>query len=335
MKEPLVLISIPNFNASKTIEETLMSVLSQTYQNWECIIVDDGSTDESISLIRKFVAKDDRFRLEFRQRLPKGAGTCRNIAVHLSKAKYVIFLDTDDVLEPFCLTQRVKCMEGKSTLDFSIFKSSLFKKELNDMGKVWNLENEHDALTRILYSDGICQCTGVIFKLDFLKKIGEWDESLFIWQDIDLMIRSFSYFTAYEVFFSLPADLNIRVVESSLSRSNYYALEKLLSRYLVIRNTLILFSKLNFKLYLSESKYFAVPVFFEFLKTRNFGFALEILNSLKKYGIISEVEYVSLKRCYYLNLAHLVRLPFVSSYNLKINLKFMKGSSIGKLSSDA
>jgi glycosyltransferase involved in cell wall biosynthesis len=88
---PLVSIVIPNYNRESLIEETLNSVLQQTINNWECIIVDDGSTDNSINLIKHFTEKDNRFKLILRDRKPKGASTCRNIGIAHSRSQYIVF----------------------------------------------------------------------------------------------------------------------------------------------------------------------------------------------------------------------------------------------------
>ena len=90
----MVSIITPVYNSEKYIEETLKSVIDQTFEFWEHFIIDDGSTDNSIKIVKKFSNLDKRIKLLNRNREPKGANTCRNIGVHHSKSKYIIFLDS-------------------------------------------------------------------------------------------------------------------------------------------------------------------------------------------------------------------------------------------------
>ena len=99
IETPLVSIVIPLYNRAELIAETLQSVLMQFYQNWECIVVDDGSTDNSFQVIKSLFEKDNRIKVYERNREPKGASTCRNIGIEKSNGEYIIFLDSDDLLD--------------------------------------------------------------------------------------------------------------------------------------------------------------------------------------------------------------------------------------------
>ena len=99
MSNPLVSIIIPTFNRSQLICETLDSVLAQTYENWECIIVDDGSTDDTDNVVSEYVKKDFRFKLYKRpSNLPKGGNAARNFGFELSNGEYINWFDDDDVM---------------------------------------------------------------------------------------------------------------------------------------------------------------------------------------------------------------------------------------------
>ena len=96
---PLVSIIIPTYNRAHFISETLDSVLAQTYQNWECIVVDDGSTDNTENIIKAYVNKDSRFQFYRRPSTkPKGANACRNFGFELSLGDFVNWFDSDDVM---------------------------------------------------------------------------------------------------------------------------------------------------------------------------------------------------------------------------------------------
>ncbi len=90
-----VSIIIPNFNSSKTILRALKSVQNQTYSNFEVIIVDDCSTDDSLSIIDFFISSDDRFNL-IKLEVNSGAGVARSQALRHANGKYIAFLDADD-----------------------------------------------------------------------------------------------------------------------------------------------------------------------------------------------------------------------------------------------
>jgi glycosyltransferase involved in cell wall biosynthesis len=95
----LVSIITPTFNSASYIAETIQSVQNQTYQNWEMIIVDDGSTDETVSIIQQIQKTEHRINLVIQ---PKNVGPAitRNIGIELVQGKYLTFLDADDLWFP-------------------------------------------------------------------------------------------------------------------------------------------------------------------------------------------------------------------------------------------
>jgi len=121
MNSPLVSIIIPTYNRAHLIGETLDSVLAQTYSNWECIVVDDGSTDETDKLMVSYCEKDYRFQYSKREILPKGASHCRNIGLEKAKGNYCIFLDSDDILISNCLDNRILRIKENPESFFWIF----------------------------------------------------------------------------------------------------------------------------------------------------------------------------------------------------------------------
>ena len=91
----LVSIIIPCYNAEKYIAETIQSVINQTYKNWELIVVNDGSTDNSPDIIKEFVANDNR--IAFIDKPNSGVSDSRNKGLAKAKGAYIAFLDADDV----------------------------------------------------------------------------------------------------------------------------------------------------------------------------------------------------------------------------------------------
>lgn len=125
--KPIVSIIIPIFNRVHLIEETLTSILKQSFTDWECIIIDDGSTDNTIQVIEEFVKNDSRFRVYRRPSdRPKGANVCRNIGIEKAKGTYFQFFDSDDLMSSNMLKEKVALLiQGQ--YDYVISKTANFQ----------------------------------------------------------------------------------------------------------------------------------------------------------------------------------------------------------------
>ncbi|SDW84109.1 glycosyltransferase family 2 protein [Aequorivita viscosa] len=125
-QNPLVSIIIPTFNRAHLIGETLDSVLAQTYQNWECIVVDDGSTDDTEEVVQKYLKLDKRFKFYLRPNThsPGGNGA-RNYGFKMCQGDYVIWFDSDDLMLPEKLQLQLDALIG-SEYDFSVAKHGNF-----------------------------------------------------------------------------------------------------------------------------------------------------------------------------------------------------------------
>ena len=106
----LVSIIMPSYNCGLFVEETIHSVLSQTYQNWEIIFMDDSSTDDTVRRVSELREKESRIRL-FQNIINSGAAVSRNNALREAKGRWIAFLDSDDLWEPEKLEKQVKFME--------------------------------------------------------------------------------------------------------------------------------------------------------------------------------------------------------------------------------
>lgn len=94
---PLVSVIIPCYNQDKYLSETLESVYNQTYPYWECIIVDDGSVDDTAKIARNFIEKDSRFVYVYKKN--GGVSSARNLGIESAKGNYIQFVDSDDILD--------------------------------------------------------------------------------------------------------------------------------------------------------------------------------------------------------------------------------------------
>lgn len=134
-EQPLVSIITPLYNAAPYISKTIASVQSQTYPNWEHIIVDDFSTDNGLIIAETAAKTDSRIKV-YKQPKNVGAAICRNRATELAKGDYIAFLDADDLWAPHKLDVQLKAMrQNQSTVCFSSYvyidaNGSLLKKRI-------------------------------------------------------------------------------------------------------------------------------------------------------------------------------------------------------------
>ena len=131
LKENLVSIIIPVFNRQSFISATLESILSQSHTNWECIIIDDHSTDKTFDILLSYSSLDSRIIVHKRPTyLAKGANICRNYGYKISKGKYIQWFDSDDIMLPTMLENKIiKIISDNS--DFVINRLGFFKSDIN------------------------------------------------------------------------------------------------------------------------------------------------------------------------------------------------------------
>lgn len=118
MQEPLISIIIPVYNVAQFLPRCLDSVLAQTYSNWECLLVDDGSKDTSGAICDEYARKDGRFKVYHKQN--GGVSSARNFALDRAQGDYVTFVDSDDWIKEDCLKDSISEMQ-KNELDLLQF----------------------------------------------------------------------------------------------------------------------------------------------------------------------------------------------------------------------
>ena len=107
MSEPTVSIILPNRNYAPFIPDAIASIKAQTLTDWECIIVDDASTDNSVEVINGLIADDNRFKLIV-NKTPRGISTSRNLGINAARGEWISFLDSDDCYAEYFLEMLVK-----------------------------------------------------------------------------------------------------------------------------------------------------------------------------------------------------------------------------------
>ena len=114
MNNKLVSIITPCYNGGRFIAETINSVLAQTYKEWEMIIVDDGSSDDSAKIVKSFADKDERISLVSQENA--GSAAARNNGIRRAKGRFIALLDADDLWDPDFLRQQLRFMKRKNTI---------------------------------------------------------------------------------------------------------------------------------------------------------------------------------------------------------------------------
>lgn len=192
MTSGLISIIIPTFNRAHLIRETLDSIVLQTYSNWECIIIDDDSTDSTEQLIKDYVLRDNRFRYYKRPiDREKGPGPCRNYGFELSKGKYIQWFDSDDLmLENKLEIDLINILSGD--YDFTISQSKFFGESAQKNKQIWNAK---------LFSDDPIN--------DFVQKKIGWSINAPLWKKEVLSGKGIKFdeklMTADDYFFHIKA----------------------------------------------------------------------------------------------------------------------------------
>lgn len=184
----LISIIIPTFNRSHTLSETLESILRQTYQNWECIIVDDRSTDNTVEIIEKYLAKDARFRFYIRpaNRL-KGPNSCRNIGFEYCQGKWINWFDSDDIYLETALEEFTKELdEDLEVVVAKLVKVDSITEEIVGYNRI-SSENLLEKYFTGFLSFYVC---GPLWSKKFLDKQKElFDENIRYLDDWDFNLR--------------------------------------------------------------------------------------------------------------------------------------------------
>jgi glycosyltransferase involved in cell wall biosynthesis len=237
---PLISVIIPTYNRSHLIGETLESIISQTYSNWECIVVDDGSLDYTEELMNFYVLEDTRITYVKRPiSRTKGANACRNYGFEVSKGDYINWFDDDDVMHSRKLELQLSSLEN-SGLNFSVCQTLVFR---NNVKNILGLRNE------MIKSDNPF-CDYLTMKIMWLTHVPLWrrkflidlgflfDEELQAAQEWEFHLRVLNKFSDYTIVDN--ALVLIRKHTSSITYSKNYEQrlwDYFLSRLKIYRNT--------------------------------------------------------------------------------------------------
>ncbi len=254
-EKPLVSILIPNYNKAPYIRETLDSVIAQTYSNWECIVVDDHSTDESWGILEEYAERDSRFKIFKRaDNLPKGGNACRNYAFELSQGEFINWFDSDDILCKTCIDSRVKILKSHA-LHFVACNGFLIRNGGAPV-QISSLKNNNVKSIQKLYFTGfpVWLIQGVLFRRDFLEQNRiKFNVQIFYQQDLifnisilDVNKIKFKFiFNCFDWIWRID-DHHFHVSQSP-SKNDFISLNVFLNNYIRY------YSRLNFSNVVSQS----------------------------------------------------------------------------------
>ncbi|GLB50838.1 glycosyltransferase family 2 protein [Neptunitalea lumnitzerae] len=193
MFSPLISIIIPVYNREGLIIKTIESVNNQTYSNWECVIVDDGSNDGSEEIILGYIGGNSKFIFLKRpeNRLP-GGNAARNYGFECSNGDYVNWFDSDDYMHPEFLEQKVAGISQDTDLVVSLYRYANFDLTRFRESKLNSFVPEKHSLFKKYASDFLeIQLNACMWSRRFLKGKKLFDESFRRFQDNEFQIRMF------------------------------------------------------------------------------------------------------------------------------------------------
>ncbi|MGO1369358.1 glycosyltransferase family 2 protein [Senegalia sp. (in: firmicutes)] len=220
---PNVSIVTPVYNSEKLISETIESVLDQTYKDFEMIIVDDCSTDESSNMIQRYADIDKRIRY-FKLDKNSGAAVARNKGIDIARGRFICFLDSDDLWTHTKLEEQLAFMKEKD-IEFSFTSYSLIDEDGNELKKIVNIPKKIDY--EGLLKNTIIGCLTVIIDRE---KIGDFNMPLVrAGQDTATWLSILRKgYTAYGLQKPLA---KYRIVKGSISHGKIKALKRTWNTY--------------------------------------------------------------------------------------------------------
>jgi teichuronic acid biosynthesis glycosyltransferase TuaG len=165
---PLVSIITPTYNCENFIQDTIVSVLNQTFSNWELILIDDCSSDGTFDTLKTYEQKDNRIKV-LKSTENVGPGEIRNIGIRHAKGRYLSFLDGDDIWLPEKLEKHLKYIEKhKAPISFTSY--TLINDNGDDINKKIQVRNEKLFFKDYL-KDTIIGCSTAIIDRDIIKDV--------------------------------------------------------------------------------------------------------------------------------------------------------------------
>lgn len=177
---PLVSVIVPCYNQAQYLSETLDSLLAQTYGNWECIIVNDGSIDNTEEIANKWIKKDKRFKYIAKQN--GGLSSARNSGIKSANGEYILPLDSDDLIHPDYVQKAVEILISEPQIKL-VYANA---KKFGCINQLWNLK---PYLYKTLLEGNMIYCSAIYRKADYFLTEGYDENMLSGLEDWDFWIQ--------------------------------------------------------------------------------------------------------------------------------------------------
>ena len=188
LTNPLVSIITPCYNYGRFLSETLQCVIAQTYQNWECIIINDGSKDNTEAIGLKYAKLDSRIIYNYQENT--GLAGARNNALCIAKGDYIQLLDADDLLEKEKLQLQVELMQDSPNIDLIYSSMKLFKSDAPiriyedfDLPNNVKPSGKNEIIINALLDDTFFLPGCVFFRRRLYERTGNFNETLYGLED--------------------------------------------------------------------------------------------------------------------------------------------------------
>lgn len=224
----LISIITPTYNRASYLPETIRSALAQTYTNFELIIVDDGSEDDTCSVLEPFLA-DTRVRYFYLRN--QGQSVARNAGIAQSSGGLIAFLDSDDIWQPDKLEKQVAVFEAYPNVDI-VHGDEAMIDEHSELISVKNMARYSGFITRQLLADNSVSITTVLVKRRCFEEMGCFDVSVGVADDYELWLR---FSARYRFHYEPGIVASYRVMANQISsdkRRRFEANELIIRRFL-------------------------------------------------------------------------------------------------------
>ncbi|WP_280672796.1 MULTISPECIES: glycosyltransferase family A protein [unclassified Dysgonomonas] len=180
MANPIISIIVPCYNQAQYLPETLQSVLKQSLQNWECIIVNDGSPDNTEEVALEWCGKDARFKYQKKEN--GGIASARNYGIEHSTGKYILPLDSDDLISEDYAKEAVEVLDTDPSVKIVFARAELF----GELNGEWDLLPY--SYTNELFIRNCIHCSAVFRRSDYDKTTGYNSNMKKGWEDYDFYL---------------------------------------------------------------------------------------------------------------------------------------------------
>ncbi|AUC77991.1 glycosyltransferase family 2 protein [Nonlabens sp. MB-3u-79] len=172
IKQSMVSIIVPCYKQAHFLDVSLASVLDQTYQNWECIIVNDGSPDDTARVAQKWCKKDVRFKYVFKEN--GGLSSARNSGIKTATGTYILPLDADDLLHEDYLTKLVPILDSNESIGIVSCYTAIFINNISNV--IDELKPKGNNVINLLYQNQLVATS--LYRKSLWTEVGGYDEAM-------------------------------------------------------------------------------------------------------------------------------------------------------------